>query len=233
MSAKTIWAASLIALCFGGSQAWGNDPLRGALGAILLDNAQVRASETPEDTATRLANEARYVARVQTWLEYYGFYDGPVDAIAGPGTHAALDAFAAYVHQPPLSVAQLHGRMAQERLGYLERTHAARRDVDPETLDTRDRARLAEEGPRFWLRAGLRLPQDRRGVRTTTEQDRCGAWDNADLIGQVVDPRSLPQLTVPGSVRVIGRGPMTMDLRPDRLTIRIDPWDVVIALSCG
>lgn len=225
------WSVILVCLCANAAsaQSGSGDLLRGLLGA----QEPPRAAETAQERAIRLEAEAAFVTEVQTWLAYYGFYKGPLDGIAGPGTQRALDAALDYVHRPGMTVDAMHRPFAAESLGFLARSFASRDAVVPGDLDARDAARLAEAGPRFWLRKALGPPADRRGVRTPQARDTCGAWANAGLLDTQIDPRGV--LDLPGAefVRVTGRGPITMDMRPTRLNVEIDHWDTVVALSCN
>lgn len=200
---------------------------------LKLLQSQTKAPETPDEKAAREAEHAAYLTDLQTWLAYYGFYTGRVDGIAGPATQHALTEALAYVHRGPIPVEALGLAHRRQSLTFLERTYAARETVDPDALDAVGRARLAEAGPKFWLREALSPPPERLGIRTSREQDRCGAWQNAALLNTQIDLKQ--RLYLPGAeyVRVIGRGPITMDFRPSRLNVEIDHWDTVVALSCS
>lgn len=60
----------------------------------------------------------------------------------------------------------------------------------------------------------------------------CGMEDLQHFVGQ---PRvNVPRSAVPENYRVVGpNSVVTMDYRPDRLTIRVDENDVVESLACG
>jgi len=60
----------------------------------------------------------------------------------------------------------------------------------------------------------------------------CGMEDVQHFVGR---PRvSVPRTAVPENYRVVGpNSVVTMDYRPDRLTIRVDDNDMVESLACG
>ncbi len=60
----------------------------------------------------------------------------------------------------------------------------------------------------------------------------CGMEDLQHFVGR---PRvSVPRAAVPENYRVVGpNSVVTMDYRPDRLTIRVNENDVVESLACG
>ena len=60
----------------------------------------------------------------------------------------------------------------------------------------------------------------------------CGMEDLQHFVGQ---PRvSVPARAMPDNYRVVGpNSVVTMDYRPDRLTVRVDENDVVESLACG
>ena len=60
----------------------------------------------------------------------------------------------------------------------------------------------------------------------------CGMEDVQHYVGQ---PRvDVPRDAMPGNYRVVGPDtPMTMDYRPDRLTIRVNANDIVESMACG
>ena len=51
----------------------------------------------------------------------------------------------------------------------------------------------------------------------------------------VGEPRvDVPRRDMPDNYRVVGPDtPVTMDFRPDRLTIRVDENDIVVSMACG
>ncbi|WP_424976263.1 I78 family peptidase inhibitor [Dinoroseobacter sp. S124A] len=170
---------------------------------------------------------------IQTALNFYGFVPGPVDGVVGPATERGLDALGRYLKLGPVNASAMEGPPLPPALRALMDAFEARNGVYGDELEPKDQERLRREGERFWIRKALQPDLETWGVTTPRDADTCGAWDNEGLIGQPIDPNSTLVPRGAGSVRVIYFGPVTMDFRPDRLNIRIDPWNDVTNLSCG
>lgn len=170
---------------------------------------------------------------IQTALHFYGFIPGPVDGEVGPSTERGLNALGSYLRLGPIGPEAMDVTPLPLPLRTIMNAYAARNDVDSADLDQRDLARLNNEGERFWVRKELQPDPATWGVEVDAANDTCAAYANESLIGEVIDPDKLPEIDGPGSVRVVYFGPVTMDFRPDRLNLFIDPWNMVTNLSCN
>ncbi len=170
---------------------------------------------------------------IQTALHFYGFIPGPVDGVVGASTERGLSSLGRYLKLGPVSPSALEATPLPPALRALMDAFDGRNQAYGDELAPKEQTRLSREGERFWIRKALQPDPESWGVITPRDADTCGAWDNEGLIGQPIDPNSTLVPRGAGSVRVIYFGPVTMDFRPDRLNIQIDPWNDVTNLSCG
>lgn len=170
---------------------------------------------------------------IQTALHYYGFIGGPVSDDMGPSIERGLSSLGNYLKLGPVPATAVDADPLPLALRTLLDAYSVRNDSSDFNLDDQDLVRLRTEGERFWVRKQLQPDIETWGVNVDAAADTCGAFANEDLIGQEIDPVALPELEGAGSVRVVYFGPVTADLRPDRLNIYIDPWDTVTNLACN
>lgn len=170
---------------------------------------------------------------LQTALHYYGFMQGPVDGQVGADTERGLDSLGAYLRLGPVSPSAMDANPLPLPLRSLMDAYVARNDVETSDLDERDLARLRNEGERFWIRKEMQSDPATWGVDVEAANDTCGAFANAGLVGNLIDPDELPEIEGAGSIRVIYYGPVTADFRPDRLNLFVDPWNMVTNLACN
>jgi len=197
-------------------------------GALMLATGGVLFDRAAAQTALR-----EDVFDIQTALHYYGFIPGPVDGKIGPATERGFRDLTRYLKLGTFPTSAMEAETLPTPLRALLDAYSDRNRVSTRSLDERDLGRLTREGERFWIRKELQTPERDWGVLTPREEDQCGAWANEGLIGTVIDPDKFTAPEGAETVRVIYYSPITMDLRPTRLNVDIDPWNVVTNLSCN
>ena len=103
-------------------------------------------------------------------------------------------------------------------------------------LDPAKAAEIIEKHGRIGLvRAYYSRNLPAPAILTPPEQDQCKAHANADLLGKPFkdDMRAGTGAKYVRVLRVLTPGPITMDLRMDRLNLELDGFDQVNKISCG
>ena len=141
----------------------------------------------PRATGSLLQATGRHVAALQVALRAWGSYDGRIDAIAGPGTRAALRAFQA---QAGLPVDGLAGRRTRAALGPLGLPFHERRVLRPGAFGWDVSAlqfALTREGLYRWPIDGYFGPETASALRRYQRAQRLTA-------DGVAGPQTLPLL---------------------------------------